>query len=137
MPNKGTLLLLFRIPLIIFSVTIIVLSHQQQIEIPDIGFEWIDKIIHFIAFLIYGLSLNIFILSTYSIASKKQLTLIIVIGALFAASDEIHQYYVPGRIADVYDWIADCLGIISSLFFFNLLKYHIFAGLFNVNNKYQ
>jgi VanZ family protein len=30
--------------------------------------------------------------------------------AMYAASDEWHQSFVPGRFADVGDWIADTLG---------------------------
>mgnify|MGYP001092992528 CR=1 FL=1 len=29
----------------------------------------------------------------------------------FAAFDELHQYPIPGRFADVRDWLADCVGI--------------------------
>jgi len=34
----------------------------------------------------------------------------IVIGALYAASDEWHQAYVPGRTADISDWMTDLAG---------------------------
>ena len=34
----------------------------------------------------------------------------IVIGALYAASDEWHQAYVPGRFADIFDWLTDLAG---------------------------
>jgi VanZ family protein len=30
--------------------------------------------------------------------------------ALFAASDEFHQSFVPGRSSDIKDWIADMTG---------------------------
>ena len=29
---------------------------------------------------------------------------------VYGASDEWHQYYVPGRYADVWDWVADIVG---------------------------
>jgi len=32
--------------------------------------------------------------------------------ALYGASDEIHQMFVPGRDADVWDWCADVTGAI-------------------------
>lgn len=32
--------------------------------------------------------------------------------AIYALSDEIHQYFVPGRWAKVSDWLADCIGIL-------------------------
>ena len=33
--------------------------------------------------------------------------------ALYGLSDEIHQSFVPGRSADVWDWVADVLGAIA------------------------
>ncbi len=30
--------------------------------------------------------------------------------ALYAASDEFHQAFVPGRVADILDWLADSAG---------------------------
>jgi VanZ family protein len=33
-----------------------------------------------------------------------------VIASAFGATDEVHQSFVPGRNADVADWVADTLG---------------------------
>jgi len=35
--------------------------------------------------------------------------------ALYALSDELHQLYVPGRQADVLDWLADVAGAMIAL----------------------
>ena len=35
-------------------------------------------------------------------------TLLLV--ALYGASDELHQFFVPGRSVDFFDWLADFLG---------------------------
>lgn len=37
---------------------------------------------------------------------------------LFAALDEVHQSFVPGRDADVMDWLADVVGILISSFIY-------------------
>lgn len=34
-----------------------------------------------------------------------------LVGALYGASDEFHQWFVPGREAGVPDWIADLFGV--------------------------
>lgn len=34
----------------------------------------------------------------------------VVIATLFGVTDEIHQYFVPGRFADVFDVLADGVG---------------------------
>jgi VanZ family protein len=33
------------------------------------------------------------------------------IAAGYGATDEFHQRFVPGRSADVYDWLADAIGV--------------------------
>jgi VanZ family protein len=42
--------------------------------------------------------------------------LALVIAAGYGIFDEVHQWFVPGRSADVYDWFADftgaCIGIV-------------------------
>lgn len=34
-----------------------------------------------------------------------------LIGILYAATDELHQYFVPGRSCDFTDWLADIAGL--------------------------
>lgn len=36
--------------------------------------------------------------------------LAVVVGAFYGLTDEIHQSFVPGRSADVRDWVADVAG---------------------------
>jgi VanZ family protein len=36
--------------------------------------------------------------------------LAMLITAGYGASDELHQWFVPGRTADVFDWLADATG---------------------------
>ena len=36
--------------------------------------------------------------------------IIITLTSIYGAVDELHQSYVPGRDASVFDWIADTLG---------------------------
>ncbi len=38
-----------------------------------------------------------------------------IIAALYAASDEIHQSFVPGRWAKFSDWVVDVIGIVAAL----------------------
>jgi VanZ family protein len=33
-----------------------------------------------------------------------------VLASLYGISDEVHQYFVPGRSVDVTDWLADTVG---------------------------
>jgi VanZ family protein len=47
---------------------------------------------------------------------------VLIIGSLFGASDEFHQYFIPNRQVELEDWIADTIGVAISLFFMNFVK---------------
>ncbi|MGI6369098.1 MAG: VanZ family protein [Ignavibacteria bacterium] len=119
------------IQLLLASLICIYFSSIEYIELPNIDFDFLDKLLHLSAFFIYGLSLQVaFIVNMESIEKKLKMKLtarkiciiIFVIGSIFAASDEIHQYYVPGRSADIMDWVFDNLGIALSLLFYNSIN---------------
>jgi VanZ family protein len=38
-----------------------------------------------------------------------------VFAAVYAASDEIHQLFIPGRYASVVDWLVDLAGIAAAM----------------------
>lgn len=45
-----------------------------------------------------------------------------LLAALYAASDEFHQHFIPGRTASVWDWLADVLGVILALAMLHLWR---------------
>ena len=75
-----------------------------------------DKILHFAAYFLYALLLWK-ALSGTSLVTQKWQSLIVValIASGFAASDELHQSFVAGRNASIYDWFADVAGILGML----------------------
>lgn len=42
---------------------------------------------------------------------------------VYAASDEVHQSFVPGRAASVMDWIADAAGILISSYIYYIKSF--------------
>jgi VanZ family protein len=34
-------------------------------------------------------------------------------GAVYAATDELHQYFVPSRQMDAVDWLVDLAGVLA------------------------
>ncbi|HEX5521149.1 MAG TPA: VanZ family protein [Longimicrobiaceae bacterium] len=69
-----------------------------------------DKLAHFGAYLILGLALGF-----ARVRTGASFYIVLALGVLYGASDEFHQSFVPGRSADVADWIADSLGVLSGL----------------------
>jgi VanZ family protein len=41
---------------------------------------------------------------------RHVLLLSFLVASLYGITDEIHQYYVPGRVASIGDIAADCIG---------------------------
>jgi VanZ family protein len=109
------------------AIIIFIASHQSKLTVPDFGFKIEDKIIHSLVYLIFGLSLVYSILRINpSFSLLKLRYLVIIIGILYGASDEVHQYFIPGRVCDIYDLIADSIGIYSSILIYPYLSKKIF-----------
>jgi VanZ family protein len=72
-------------------------------------------IYHFSVFFL----LNFFIFVTIKKKNKfewKYLFVSIAISLIFAALDEIHQFFIPGRSCSSKDFFTDSIGILSSFF---------------------
>ena len=119
MKNKKILYLL---PSLIYALLIFIVSGLENISIPDFGLNLSDKILHFLAYLLFGLTLYFSIRGYKSdISLIHQFILLLSIGSIYALSDEIHQYFVPGRTCDLLDLASDVLGIIVSFFIYKLI----------------
>jgi VanZ family protein len=70
-----------------------------------------DKLAHF---LYYG---TMVALLSHGVG-RRWLWLPLVLVPLVGAMDEWHQFYVPGRDASVFDWLADGLGTVVAVFAF-------------------
>lgn len=103
----------FYLPPVLWAGLIFWNSSRPNVNIPKLGFQNVDKIAHFGVYFILGYLIVRAITAekTLKIGWKKNL-LILLIGVLYAASDEFHQLFVPGRSADLADWIADLVGVI-------------------------
>ena len=113
--------LIWLMMLFCYAVLIFYLSSQGQesLPLPQL-FPNQDKVMHMTEYAGLGwLSLNVI----------KPLTpagFIVSMGfsIVFAATDEMHQAFVPGRDADVLDWMADVVGIlISSYYYYHYINW--------------
>ena len=53
----------------------------------------------------------------------------ILLGVLYAVTDEIHQYFVPGRACRCMDVCIDSLGVITGSLIFLLIFRHLLDGI--------
>jgi VanZ family protein len=85
------------------------LSHQPSLETPML-FSGQDKLFHAGAFGILGFLLLAAQPRQAQGYNWQQVGISVLIASLYGLSDEIHQYFVPGRSNEILDWVADTVG---------------------------
>jgi len=103
----------------IISTTISVKEESKTEPLLD-GINYvIRKNAHITEFII--LTLILFSLVSEYTKNEKKIILISIIGCiLFAAGDEFHQYFVPGRSALVTDVLIDSIGALIALIIYKI-----------------
>ena len=82
-------------------------SYPMGISLPP---PW-DKLGHFSAFALLAAVLELgFRRNRHDLPLYRRHLLVFALVALFGATDEWHQSFVPGRDCDLFDWMADALG---------------------------
>lgn len=114
------------LPWILMMAAISVQSGLTDLSLPDVGIDFVDKIAHFFVFGILGwLLCRGMALSKNRWIQDHYFSVALVIGILFALSDEWHQSFVQGRESSFFDWIADLTGlVIFSLVYRRIRKKH-------------
>ncbi|NOZ62334.1 MAG: VanZ family protein [Calditrichaeota bacterium] len=103
----------YQFPAIFWMTAIFVQSSISRLSVPDMGFKMQDKVAHAIEYAILAaLLLRAFKYLPCGNFSFRALSLTLIVGASYAMLDEIHQYFVPGRTADIFDVAADIAGVI-------------------------
>jgi VanZ family protein len=112
-------------PVLAHMALIFFLSSITHADMPG-GIS--DKVAHF---LVYGL-LGFLILRALSGGSLNGMTAVraiaaVVLAGLYGVTDEIHQFFVPGRNSDVLDIVADTLGAGGAVALICMLRYVVAA----------
>lgn len=113
MKNNSRVFVFIYLPLIIHWVTIFILTSLPSEKLPSV--EISDKFNHFIAFFVLAFFLNLTLKyqTKYPSLKKNVLLITIIVAASYGLLDELHQLLVPGRSAEVLDWIADFAGALT------------------------
>lgn len=120
------------VPLVLYWVILFTATTIPGNQLPDIHLS--DKIEHFSAFFILAVLLNLtLIYQRKSLLLFKYAALVTIIICLsYGAIDELHQMFIPGRSADLRDWLADSVGVILGVLILNFAK-----SLFNYTIKFE
>jgi len=113
---------LYRVPLrrlwllmaLAWMAMLFYLSHQPRLPAPSL-FSGQDKLVHA---LVYGALGVMLLVAQSSHAGRyrwRQIAISVLIASLYGASDEWHQSFVPGRSAELADWVADTVGALLAV----------------------
>ena len=111
----------YRLPAIAWAVLLFLLSSIPSEAMPKLALEISDLIEHFAAYSVFGFLLAHAIIQKAGEVSWKWRFAVLAIGALYGASDELHQTFVPGRFCAFSDFLADCAGVLFGLIVHHLL----------------
>ncbi len=76
-------------------------------------YEYLDKVEHIIQYAILGFLLyHTLKNSPYATSRNYAPIFAVIIGVAYGATDEFHQFFVPGRTTSIWDLLADSIGIL-------------------------
>ena len=112
----------WKLPALLWSLTILALTSYPKLEIPDIGFSAMDKLAHMSVYYVFG-----FLLIRAFMENRQDLPFydycrIGLYGIAFAVFDELHQKVIPGRFCEFWDGMADIIGIVLGIITFYIIK---------------
>lgn len=96
-------------------------SSIPDLKIKELGF-WdfvLRKIAHIFEYFVLSYLLIRAFEKTTKMGRFKSNIFSIFLGFIYAVSDEIHQYFVPGRYFSLKDILIDLFGILFGVFFYN------------------
>jgi VanZ family protein len=82
-------------------------SYPIPAQMPSFAFS--DKVVHIMEYGILASLIYMALKSTHTV-TYKFILLAFVLAFLYGISDEVHQYFVPGRHADIFDVMANGIG---------------------------
>jgi VanZ family protein len=108
--NSRNIAIVLRLPAVFVAAAIWALSSQRTLPMPK-GVLGIDKVQHIIAYLVLAGTIALwFPREQWAVHRLRTMSVIFTIALAYGVGDEIHQYFVPGRDCNVWDWLADALG---------------------------
>ncbi len=110
-------------PPVIWSAGIFYFSSLPGSSIHLPQFKFVDKLIHVLVFGI--LSLLVLRVTRGAENKIKAFYFGTLYSILYGLTDEVHQFFVPGRFADPYDFLANVVGVLVGCLMFT----RYFGGL--------
>jgi VanZ family protein len=78
--------------------------------IPVVGFRFADKVVHLCMYAVLGFLMSRAMDNSTGTTRRRAFLAAFLFCGAMGAADEWHQRYIPGRTAEVADWMADSTG---------------------------
>jgi VanZ family protein len=91
------------LPTLLWALAIFLVSSIPKLDLAVSRLQGCDKIAHFVEYFVLGWAIRYW--------SRDGRPGFLAGGIGFAASDEIHQNFVPGRQMSLWDFVADAAGL--------------------------
>jgi len=109
-------------PFVFWALLIFAFSSYPKAIIPQSKYISWDKLAHMVEFGIFSyLTARALRFSGIRGLASRHMWMTLAFGLIYAISDEVHQLYVKGRYASVYDVVADFVGVLLGAALFALL----------------
>lgn len=102
---------------LLIAIEIFAFSSISGNAISPEGNVWFSRIYHMSIFFLFNFFLLILIQRDKKI-NFRNAGITLIISLIYAASDEIHQIFVPFRGPGIDDFLTDCIGIFFSIIIF-------------------
>lgn len=93
------------------------ISIEEKQNIVIILNPIVRKMAHYSLYTLGGF-LIINYINTYNWQDKKKISYSTLIGAIYAITDEVHQFFIEGRTAKLTDVLLDTLGVVTGVCIF-------------------
>ena len=90
------------------------LQGTQKLELEENLQFIVRKGAHFTIYTVLGWLLMMY-LNTYDLEFKNKALISFILGVLYAITDEVHQYFVPGRSSEFRDVCIDGSGVLIGI----------------------
>ena len=105
----------------VWALFIFILSSQPDVPGAKL-FLWSDKIGHVLLYMPLGFLLVRAMILKPGPFRKSVVLWAVVLGSLYAVTDEVHQMFVPGRTAELADLMADMIGVFIGVQFYRIKR---------------
>ena len=106
----------------IFVADFDAMPEDEQFELIDGWNTVIRKMAHFCEYAVLGIFVVMLLLQV-KISKRKTVMIGILICALYAVTDEVHQYFVPGRACQIRDVCIDSAGAAAGILLVTIIGY--------------